>query len=134
MIKNDAQYKRTKNLAIELEIALSKVKSDREFKVLPPLSRQAHVGSLKRQLSQYNQELQEYERLKSGKFDFSRLPEIENIPFLLIQARIAKGLGQEDLARLLKLKKQQIQQYEATEYASASLSRIRQVAEALHNC
>jgi ribosome-binding protein aMBF1 (putative translation factor) len=133
MIKNELQYRRTKGLATDLEMALHEVKSHTEFKALSPLGRRAYLASLKRQLRQFNQELQDYEKLKSGKFDFRRLPDIEKIPSLLIQARIAKGLAQEDLARLLKLKKQQIQQYESTEYASASLSKIRQVAEALLN-
>jgi HTH-type transcriptional regulator/antitoxin HigA len=134
MIKNELQYKRTKSLAADMEAALGEVKSHKEFKALSSLGRRAYLASLKRQLGQLNQELQDYERLKSGKFDFRRLPDIEKIPSLLIQARIAKGLGQEDLARLLRLKKQQIQQYEATDYASASLSKIRQVAEILLNC
>ncbi len=134
MIKNELQYKRTKSLAADMEAALVGVRSHREFKALPPLGRRAYLASLKRQLRQFNQELEDYERLKSGKFDFRRLPDIENIPSLLIQARIARGLAQEDLARLLKLKKQQIQQYEATEYASASLAKIRQIADALLHC
>ncbi|MBZ0187422.1 MAG: helix-turn-helix domain-containing protein [Candidatus Obscuribacterales bacterium] len=51
----------------------------------------------------------------------------------LIQARIARGLAQEDLAKLLNLKKQQIQSYEASDYASASLSRIMEIARMLHS-
>lgn len=134
MIKNELQYKRTKGLAIDLEVALRQVRSHKEFKALQPLAQRAYLASLKRQLGQLKQELQEYEQLKSGDFDFSKLPEVGKIPSLLIQARIARGLAQKDLARLLKLKKQQIQQYEATDYASASLSKIRQVAEVLQHC
>ena len=48
---------------------------------------------------------------------------------LLIRARIAQGLSQKSLAGRLGLKEQQIQRYEASEYASASLARIRSVAE-----
>ncbi|MBZ0184682.1 MAG: helix-turn-helix domain-containing protein, partial [Candidatus Obscuribacterales bacterium] len=39
----------------------------------------------------------------------------------------------EDLAKLLNLKKQQIQSYEASDYASASLSRIMEIARMLHS-
>ena len=48
-----------------------------------------------------------------------------------IKARIAQGLSQKDLAERLKLKEQQIQRYEATDYASASLNRIKEVVTAL---
>jgi ribosome-binding protein aMBF1 (putative translation factor) len=49
----------------------------------------------------------------------------------LIQARIAAGLTQEDLAERLGLKKQQVQRYEATKYATANLERLNAVADAL---
>ena len=48
-----------------------------------------------------------------------------------VEARVASGLSQRDLAERLGLKEQQIQRYEATEYASASLRRIREVVGAL---
>lgn len=131
MIKNELQYKRTRALALEFKHALDNLATNEEYKKLPEPARRAHVGSVNRQLRQLKQELKEYEQLKQGQFDFSRLPDIEKIPSWLIQARIARGLAQEDLARILKLKKQQIQHYEATDYASASLSRILQIAEAL---
>ena len=41
------------------------------------------------------------------------------------------GLTQKELARRLGLKEQQIQRYEATRYAGASLTRIQAVVEAL---
>ena len=57
-----------------------------------------------------------------------RLSAVGEIPRMLIKARIAKGLSQKELAERLGLKEQQIQRYEATEYATASLARIREVA------
>ena len=83
------------------------------------------------QLAQYQADIDDYQALKAGHFNFGKLPEIGEIPKWLIQARIARGLGQEELAKLLHLKKQQVQHYEATEYSAASLSRLMQVAEVL---
>ena len=125
MIKNELQYKRSRLLVIEIEHALSLLPGDNEFKSLHPKAKKAHENGLKRQLFQIKQELSEYDSLRRGNFDFGKLPEIEQIPRWLIQARIARGLGQEDLA------KQQIQNYESTDYASASLSRIMQIAQVL---
>lgn len=47
------------------------------------------------------------------------------------QGAIAAGLSQRELAERLGLKEQQVQKYEATEYTSASLARIRAVIHAL---
>jgi len=134
MIKNEHQYKTTRKLAVELEVALATLPNNSEFKALPRLMQKAHSSSLKRQLAQHYNETREYELLKAGEFNFDKVPSFENIAIWLIQARIAKGLRQEDLARLLKLRKQQIQQYEATDYASASLHRLEQVFAILRSC
>ena len=71
-----------------------------------------------------------YERLRSGRVRIS-LREVEQLPQKLVRARIAAGLTQEALAEKLGLKRQQIQRYEASEYASASLATIRQIAQAI---
>ena len=59
------------------------------------------------------------------------LDSFESLPRALVQARIAAGLSQKELAQRLGLKEQQIQRYEATGYASASLTKITEVIEAL---
>ena len=56
---------------------------------------------------------------------------VAELPTVLIKARIAQGLSQKDLAERIGLKEQQIQRYEATDYASASLNRIKEVVSAL---
>ena len=56
---------------------------------------------------------------------------VAELPATLIKARIARGLSQKDLADRIGLKEQQIQRYEATDYASASLARIKKVVSAL---
>jgi transcriptional regulator with XRE-family HTH domain len=73
-----------------------------------------------------------YEALRSGKRVVLKLSSLDELPGALIQARIAQGLSQKDLARRLGLKEQQIQRYEATDYASASLARLIRVSRALH--
>ena len=58
---------------------------------------------------------------------------VAELPANLIKARIARGLSQKDLADRIGLKEQQIQRYEATDYASASLARIKEVVSALRD-
>jgi transcriptional regulator with XRE-family HTH domain len=50
----------------------------------------------------------------------------------LIRARISAGLSQRELAARLGLKEQQIQRYEATNYETASLRRVLEIAAALN--
>ena len=56
---------------------------------------------------------------------------LEDLPNILIRARIAKGFSQRQLAEAIGLKEQQIQRYEAEEYASANLQRLSEIAKAL---
>ena len=83
------------------------------------------------QLADLESELREYESLKAGRFRLDDLNVVAVLPDVLIKARIAQGLSQKDLAQRIGLKEQQIQRYEATDYSSASLARIREVATAL---
>ncbi|WP_245307529.1 helix-turn-helix domain-containing protein [Rhizobium altiplani] len=73
----------------------------------------------------------EYDFLKSGATGFTEEFAFEELPRVLIQARIARGLSQTDLAEGLGLKAQQVQRYEATNYMSASLGRLMEVANIL---
>lgn len=133
MIANEREYRITKAAAKKFEEAL------KNFDERP----QAHHGSHPRliqaekegiasQLATLRRELREYERLRSGRVRIS-LNELERLPQKLVRARIAAGLTQEALAQKLGLKRQQIQRYEATEYASASLATIRQIAQAIES-
>ncbi len=131
MIKNENQYRITKKLASKLREALTELPKNSKFKGMHRKAQSAYSSSLKAQLTQFDSEIKEYETLKAGNFDFETLPSLAEISKWLIQARIARGLRQEDLAKLLKLKKQQIQHYESTNYAAASLSRIRTIADTL---
>jgi ribosome-binding protein aMBF1 (putative translation factor) len=93
--------------------------------------RKAQRDALKSQLGDLKAELEEYEALRARRRTVLRAESFEELPRALIQARIAAGLTQKQLADRLGLKEQQIQQYEASEYASASLSRVADVIRAL---
>ena len=101
-----------------------------EYMAAPPLIAKAQQDAINSQLADLEGELKEYEAVKAGGFDLGALKGLGDIPRLLIQARIANGLSQRELAERLGLKEQQIQRYEATEFASASLTRMREIAAA----
>lgn len=93
--------------------------------------KQAEIDALKSQVSDIELELAEYERLKSGQVSFTKTYALEELPHVLVQARIAKGLSQTDLAETLSMKPQQVQRYEATNYMGASLARLIEVSRVL---
>ena len=130
MIKNERQYRITKAQAEKFERAITEVKAIPNRDLHPAL-RKAEIEGLRSQLEDLKGELREYEALQSGKRRVIALESIEELPKTLIQARIAAGLSQEELAAKLGLKAQQVQRYEANNYQSASLERINKVVRVL---
>ena len=134
MISNERQYRITRAQAARFSQTLRAIREGRgEVKGSHPLIVKAQEDALSSQLADLQMELREYESLKAGEFRLDRLAAVGELPTVLIKARISQGLSQKDLAERIGLKEQQIQRYEATDYASASLSRIKEVASALYS-
>lgn len=129
MIKNERQYLITKSQAKKFKEAIAAF--DEKASDAHPLLVKAQREALESQLAELEAQLAEYNRLRSGKLKKLKKSSFQNLPMALIRARIAKGFTQKDLARKLGVKEQQIQRYEETDYASASLSRVNQVIKAL---
>jgi transcriptional regulator with XRE-family HTH domain len=72
-----------------------------------------------------------YEVLRNAGGLSLELSSLEDLGRALAKARIARGWTQAQLAKELNMPKQQVQRYEATAYASASLNRIAQIADTL---
>lgn len=132
MIRNERQYWTAKSQAERLQQILSEpVGGDCKDSDVHPLIAKARQDATRSQLQDLEADLEEYEDLKAGKFDLSALMVVIGLPEMLIKARIARGMTQRELAERVGLKEQQVQRYEATEYAGASLSRIRDVVGGL---
>ena len=131
MIKNERQYWVTRSEVERFERFLIEPEKNEAGDDVHPLIAKARRDASNSRLLDLKAELQEYESLKSGKFDMSGLMIVSALPEMLIKARIARGMSQRDLAARIGLKEQQIQRYEATDYASASLSRIMDVVAGL---
>lgn len=131
MIKNERQYRITRAQADKFETAIREIEGSAEDGRIHPRLRSAQIAALRSQLSDLRADVEEYEALKSGKRKVPLMNSLADVPRTLIQARIAAGLSQEELADRLSLKAQQIQRYEATDYSSASLARVSEVMQAL---
>lgn len=92
----------------------------------------AELVALESQIEELVEEIREYETLRSGAVKILKAQSLSELPRVLIRARVAQGRSQRDLAQALGLKEQQIQRYEAEEYATANLRRLAEVAKALN--
>ena len=131
MIQNERQYRVAKTQAKKFEEALAELVGSSPDQQIHPRLRQAQVEAVRGQLEELRAQIADYESLRSGQQSALQLRSFANLPELLIRARIALGLSQRELAERLGLKEQQVQRYEATGYAGASLTRLIQVVTAL---
>jgi HTH-type transcriptional regulator / antitoxin HigA len=129
MIYSDRQYQVSRTELFKLQSALEATLANKagEQEWLQAIQ----IDALRSQIADIEAEMAEYDLLRIGKVSFSETCALSELPRVLVQARIAKGLSQTDLAERLNMKPQQVQRYEATNYMSASLARLIEVAKVL---
>ncbi len=133
MIYSDKQYAISEGELTKLRKALAATQSHNANTAAEnSWLREAQADAIKSQIATLEAELSHYELLKSGEITFAKAHSLENLPSVLVQARIAAGMSQTDLAKMLGMKPQQIQRYEASDYSGASLDRLVDVCEALN--
>jgi HTH-type transcriptional regulator/antitoxin HigA len=132
MIKNDKEYRSTKAALTSYEVAL------RGFDVLKsiesgvdPVIARAQRASYERQAAELREKVSTYEALRDGTAKDIDASEITQLGRAIIEARVARGLTQRELANLAGLQEQQIQRYEKELYGAANLRRIAHIANCL---
>lgn len=131
MIKNQRQYRITMAQADRFAQALSRLTARAQDPQGDPLLRQLQQEALQSQLDDLHSALAEYDAVRAGTYALPDFAPYMELPRLLIQRRIAAGMSQKDLADQLGLKEQQVQYYEANDYASASFGRLQEIMRAL---
>ena len=92
----------------------------------------ARRNSLSILIDELQQEIVEYEHLKSGQITNFPLDSIKDLPVVMIKARIVMGLTQKELAEKIGVQEQQIQRYEADHYSTVCFDRLQEVLNALN--
>lgn len=130
MIKNQKQVKLTEDKLAELKAGQAEfIKNKSNYTSLEfELGNNSFVAFIEK----LEAELQEYKMLLDGNFHCLQADSLQNIPEVLIKARLAQKISQKELADRLGKKEQQIQRYEITDYETASWVRIMEVADALN--
>lgn len=129
MIYSDKQYRLTTDELVKLRDALATMQTRETQQVW---LKDVELAALKSQIATLEAELSHYDLLKSGEITFAKAHSLESLPSALVQARIAAGMSQTDLAERLGMKPQQVQRYEASNYAGASLERLIDISKALN--
>jgi transcriptional regulator with XRE-family HTH domain len=131
MIANQRQYLITKKQIREFEAAVRAAKENGPDSGVHERIHEAMIDGLESQLADLNEQVDRYQALKAGEVRTRRLRSWAELPVALIEGRIVAGLTQSAVAKKLGIPEQQIQRYEATRYAGASLERLQAVAEAI---
>ncbi len=127
MIKNERQYRISKSRIKDFHKTLAEIDKSLKYDDVSAINRNA----INSQIEELQQQVSEYELLRSGEKTEITISSLEEIPIALVKARIMRGLSQKELADMLGMKEQQIQIYEATDYASVSHSRLIEIARTL---
>ena len=128
MIQNEHQYKITQTKLRELEQA--SINLDINSGNLSQRLLQAEKKGIQALIDRLQLEVVEYDDLKQQRTPI-QISSIEELAIGLIKARISMGMTQKELASKIGVQEQQIQRYEENRYASASLTRLTEIARAL---
>lgn len=131
MIKNKKQESLTKERLIELTQLRDKASKNKEMSEIEKLYT---LNSFDGMIATLQGELEEYEALTKGNLKVLEAKSLDELPLLIIKARIAIGMSQTALAKKLNIQSQQIQRYEANDYQSISFDRLLQIAQILGVC
>jgi len=130
MITNEVQHRATRAHLQQFEEALANLEAAATAVKRTKLA-QLEIDAVRSQAEDLRDELDEYDRLRSGGVSTFEASSLADLATLLVKARIARGWTQRRLAETLEVAEQQVQRYESTGYRSASLARICDVAAAL---
>jgi HTH-type transcriptional regulator/antitoxin HigA len=126
MIKSDAQRGRTVAQVEGFKQALAKLAREK------PAKRSAAIrGSYEGMILQLEDELQEYDQLKSGELALPHVDRLDQIAPFIAKIRIAKGVSQTELARRLGVSKQVISRYEESDYQTVVIARLQEILDAI---
>jgi transcriptional regulator with XRE-family HTH domain len=131
MIKNERQYQLSKGQIRQFETAIADVDHVTTSSDIHPQLAAAQKDALRSQLEELIQDVREYEGLKTGGITNFEAQSLDELPILLVKARIARGVTHKQLADRLGIKEQQVQRWEFNDFSGASIGNLTGIADAL---
>jgi HTH-type transcriptional regulator / antitoxin HigA len=127
MIKTDAQRERTRVQIAGFQLALEQARTQKMAAKRAEAIRQSYETMIQ----QLEDELSEYDRLKSGQLEIPPVDRLDQIAPFIVRMRIAKGISQTELAKRLGVSKQVISRSEEEEYQGVAIARLQSILDAL---
>lgn len=127
MILNEVQYKVTQAKLKDLEKDLTMPPST----ALHPRQILSRTNSLNILIDTLNKEMVAYNNLKNGMISEFSIDSIQELPIVIIKARIARGMTQKDLAEKIGIQEEQIQRHEAHEYYGVGINILQEIMSIL---
>jgi HTH-type transcriptional regulator/antitoxin HigA len=131
VITNERQYRITRAQLKRFDEAAEAQAGRDPGRDVDPRIHAAMGDALRSEAEELRRQLHEYERLLAGEIKTRDLRSLTDLPRALIEARIAGHMTQKELADRLGLAEQQIQRWEATNYAGVGVERMQNAADAL---
>ena len=130
MIRNDKEYRHSKERLSELEAELKELSSVRGSAERDEVA-SAVIDALRMQIEDLEREISEYGDLKEGRLLSFGADDLDSLGELITKARIACGLTQAELGELLGMSQQQVARYERDGWQKISVWRLAEAADAL---
>jgi hypothetical protein len=130
MIRNDKEYRHSKEKLSELQAELQGLSSFRRSAERDEVA-SAVIDALRMQMEDLEREISEYEDLKEGRLLSFGAEDLDSLGELITKARIARGLTQAELGEILGMTQQQVQRYERDGWQKISLWRLAEAAGVL---
>ncbi|MCL1473315.1 helix-turn-helix domain-containing protein [Argonema antarcticum] len=134
MIKNEKEYQYSQECVRGFQQSIADWEAAETEKKDDPIGWQLQRATLQRHLDALNAEIAEYETLTNHDSHTPivlKLDDIDYVAQILIKARMAAKLSQQELANLAGLTLEQIQLYEDRDYENASFLDVTAVIDAL---
>jgi len=131
MITNERQYKISKGWLKKFEASAALHERSDPPPDVHPAIHQAGIDALRSEAAALRDQLDEYERLRAGHVKQRTLGSLRELPKAIIEARIAAHVTQKELGKRLGVAEQQVQRWEASDYAGVSVDRMQEIADAL---
>ena len=129
MIYTDEQYGNTADILSKFRVSLATARGQSTGDEWVP---ELVINALQAQISELEEDLKHYQLLKSGEIVVPKPQSLESLPVTLIQARIARGMSQSELAKMLGIEELKLQRYEVSNYIGTNLATLVKVARILN--
>ncbi len=131
MITNAREYQITRTQLARLADALAAARGREPADRVHPDIHKAERAALESEVQRLGRELAEYDDLLGGRKTRFDSTSLEDLPSVLIQARIANRWSQKQLAVQLGVHEQQVQRWESARYRGVTFDRLLTISKSL---